>query len=31
MTKEVSFEPVMGEINNRIDDAYRTKYHDTRT
>jgi|SRR6516225_688535 hypothetical protein len=28
MTKEVSFEPVMGEINNRIDDAYRTKYHD---
>lgn len=27
MTKEVIFEPVDGAINNRIDDAYRTKYH----
>lgn len=27
MTKEVSFEPVDGPINERIDDAYRTKYH----
>lgn len=26
MTKEVSFEPVNGEINDRIDDAYRAKY-----
>lgn len=26
ITKEVSFEPVEGEINDRIDDAYRTKY-----
>jgi hypothetical protein len=26
MTKEVSFEPVDGPINDRIDDAYRTKY-----
>lgn len=26
MTKEVSFEGVDGKINNRIDDAYRTKY-----
>lgn len=26
MTKEVTFEPVTGEINNRIDEAYRTKY-----
>ncbi len=26
MTKEVSFEPVEGSINNRIDDAYRAKY-----
>ena len=24
MTKEVTFEPVTGEINDRIDDAYRT-------
>jgi hypothetical protein len=29
MTKEVSFEPVDEPINNRIDDAYRTKYHDS--
>jgi hypothetical protein len=27
MTKEVTFEAVDGPINNRIDDAYRTKYH----
>lgn len=26
MTKEVMFEPVTGEINNRIDEAYRAKY-----
>lgn len=26
ITKQVSFEPVTGEINNRIDDAYRAKY-----
>ena len=26
MTKEVTFEPVTGEINNRIDEAYRAKY-----
>jgi hypothetical protein len=28
MTKEVTFEPVYGPINNRIDDAYRAKYHE---
>lgn len=27
MTKEVSFEPVEGPINDRIDDAYQKKYH----
>ena len=27
MSKEVTFEPVDGAINNRIDDAYRAKYH----
>ncbi len=27
MTKDVSFEPVNGPINDRIDDAYRAKYH----
>jgi hypothetical protein len=27
MTKEVTFETVDGPINDRIDDAYRTKYH----
>jgi hypothetical protein len=27
VTKEVTFEPVDGPINNRIDDAYRAKYH----
>jgi len=26
MTKEVTFEPIDGAINDRIDDAYRTKY-----
>jgi hypothetical protein len=26
ITKEVTFEPVQGPINNRIDDAYRAKY-----
>jgi hypothetical protein len=26
MTKEVSFEPIEGGINDRIDDAYRAKY-----
>lgn len=26
MTKEVTFEPVDGEINDRIDEAYRAKY-----
>lgn len=26
MTKEVTFEPVSGAINDRIDDAYREKY-----
>ena len=26
MTKEVTFEPVNGPINDRIDDAYRAKY-----
>ena len=27
MTKEVTFEPVDGPINDRIDDAYEAKYH----
>jgi len=27
MTNEVTFEPVDGSINDRIDDAYRAKYH----
>jgi hypothetical protein len=27
MTKDVTFEPVEGPINDRIDDAYRAKYH----
>jgi hypothetical protein len=26
MTKEITFEPVEGPINGRIDDAYRAKY-----
>ena len=29
MTKEVTFEPVDGPINSRIDEAYRAKYHDS--
>ena len=29
ITKEVSFEPVEWPINDRIDDAYRAKYHDS--
>jgi len=29
LTNEVTFEPVNGSINDRIDDAYRTKYHDS--
>jgi hypothetical protein len=28
-TREVAFEPVEGPINDRIDDAYRAKYHDS--
>jgi hypothetical protein len=27
MTKEVTFEPVKGAINDRIDEGYRTKYY----
>jgi hypothetical protein len=27
MTKEVTFEPVDGPINDRVDDAYHAKYH----
>src|SRR2546421_7098080 len=27
MTKDVTFEPVDGPINDRVDDAYRAKYH----
>ena len=26
MTKEVAFEPVQGDINNKIDEAYKAKY-----
>lgn len=29
MTKEVAFEPVDGQINDRIDDAYRAKYQNS--
>jgi hypothetical protein len=29
LTKEVTFEPVEGLINDRIDDAYEAKYHDS--
>jgi hypothetical protein len=29
LTQEVTFEPVDGPINDRIDDAYRAKYHDS--
>lgn len=28
-TKEVTFEPVSGMINDKIDEAYRKKYHDS--
>ena len=27
MTKDVAFEPIGGAINDRVDDAYRAKYH----
>jgi len=30
LTKEVSFAPVDGPVNNRVDDAYRAKYHGSR-
>jgi hypothetical protein len=30
LTKEVSFEPVDGPVNDRIDDAYRAKYRGSR-
>jgi hypothetical protein len=29
-TKEVTFEPVLGPINDIIDEAYRAKYHNAR-
>jgi len=29
LTKEVTFEPVEGSLNDRIDDAYRSKYRDS--
>jgi hypothetical protein len=29
MTKDVTFEPVDGPVNDRIDDAYRAKYRDS--
>jgi hypothetical protein len=29
MTRDVAFEPVDGPVNDRIDDAYRAKYHDS--
>jgi hypothetical protein len=29
MTKEVAFEAIDGPVNYRIDDAHRTKYHDS--
>jgi hypothetical protein len=29
LTKEVTFEPIDGPINDRIDDTYRAKYHDS--
>ncbi len=29
MTKEVTFAPVEGPVNDRVDDAYRKKYHDS--
>jgi hypothetical protein len=30
LTKEVTFEPIEGVVNDRIDDAYRIKYRDSR-
>jgi hypothetical protein len=30
MTKEVTFEPIEGVINDRIDEAYRVKHRDSR-
>ena len=30
MTREVSFEPIEGAVNDRIDEAYRVKYRDCR-
>ncbi|HWW91996.1 MAG TPA: DUF2255 family protein [Vicinamibacteria bacterium] len=30
LTREVTFESVDGSINDRIDEAYRAKYHDSR-
>ena len=30
ITKEVTFEPIEGAINDRIDEAYRVKYRDSR-
>ncbi len=30
LTKEVAFEPIDGPINDRIDDAYRAKYRNSR-
>jgi hypothetical protein len=29
MTKEVSFDPVSGPMNDRVDEAYRAKYSDS--
>ncbi len=29
LTKEVAFEPAEGPINDRVDEAYRHKYHDS--
>jgi hypothetical protein len=29
MTKEVAFEPIQGDINNAIDEAYKRKYNDS--
>ena len=29
MTRDVIFEPIDGPINDRVDDAYRAKYHDS--
>jgi hypothetical protein len=29
MAKDVAFEPVEGPVNDRIDDAYRAKYHNS--